>query len=110
MCGLDQLVNQLTFMREREQTQGEPEQAMPQVGRTLVVDEGGYRQVQREPNAHDFQNRRHGRLTARYLRSSARSHMQKLARYARALHNPICLNHSLELLFPAAHWLINSRN
>jgi hypothetical protein len=55
MRGLDQLVSQLTVMRECEQSQGEPEQAVPQVRGTLVVDEGGYRQVQREPNAHDFQ-------------------------------------------------------
>jgi len=60
MCGLDQLVNQLTFMREREQTQGEPEQAMPQVGRTLVVDEGGYRQIERKPDAQYFRQDRHG--------------------------------------------------
>jgi hypothetical protein len=55
-------------MREREQTQGEPEQAMPQVGRTLIANEGEYRQVQRKPNAHDFQNHSHGALTVQYLR------------------------------------------
>jgi hypothetical protein len=29
MCGLDQLVSQMTFMRECEQTQCEPKQATP---------------------------------------------------------------------------------
>jgi hypothetical protein len=38
------------------------------VRRALVVNKGGDRQVQREPNAHDFPNDHHGRLTVGYLR------------------------------------------
>ena len=92
-------MSRLTIVREREQTQGEPEQAMPQVRRTLIANEGEYRQVQRKPNAHDFQNHSHGALTVQYPRPfRAGAHMQKLTRYARAMHKRVCLNHLLELL------------
>jgi hypothetical protein len=45
MGRLDQLVGQLTFVRKSEYTQRKPEQAMPQMRRTLINDEGWYRQI-----------------------------------------------------------------
>ena len=63
MSQLDQLVSQITLMGEGEQTQSKPKQAMSQVRRPLINDEGRYRQIQSEPNAQDLQKDRHGHLT-----------------------------------------------
>ena len=63
MGGLDQPMRQLTLMRQSECTESKPEHAVPQVRRALIDDEGMYRQIQREPDAHYFQHRRHAHQT-----------------------------------------------
>jgi hypothetical protein len=85
---LDQLMSELALVREGEQPQGKPKQAVPQMRRALVADKGRYRQVQREPNAHDFHGDHHGHLTDGYLWPFQESHdAEACAVCVSALHN-----------------------